>query len=377
MVARDIVAAGIKHPRVVAALRKTPRHEFVPAAQRHLSYFDMALPIGEQQTISPPFVVATMTMQLDPQPKDKVLEIGTGSGYQAAVLANVVGEVYTIEIQEPLARTAMQTLSRLAYKNVHVKIGDGFKGWPEHAPFDKIIVTCSPEKVPQPLVDQLREGGRLVIPLGERYHQILYRFEKHDGKLVPKAIEPTFFVPMTGTAEQQREILPDGKNVAIFNGGFEQTGEIAGLPAGWYYVRQATLEPQDLPGHGKRMIVFRNSEPGRSAQALQAVGIDGQSVHALDASLWIRGRDIAAGPSKQEQAQVTIVFFDKDRVPIGSELLGPWEGTFAWRQETAHWRVPAQARFATIIVGLTGGTGELAVDDFTLAAGDVKAAVNR
>ena len=162
MVARDVVAAGVTHPRVITALRRTPRHEFVPLAERRLAYFDMALPIGEQQTISPPFVVATMTAQLDPQPNDKVLEIGTGSGYQAAILAGVVGEVYTIEIHEPLARTATQTLSRLGYKNVHVKIGDGFQGWPEHAPFDKIIVTCSPEKVPQPLVDQLREGGRMV-----------------------------------------------------------------------------------------------------------------------------------------------------------------------------------------------------------------------
>ena len=247
MVARDVVAAGVTHPRVITAMRRTPRHEFVPMAERRLAYFDMALPIGEQQTISPPFVVATMTVQLDPQPKDKVLEIGTGSGYQAAILAGVVGEVYTMEIHEPLARTATQTLSRLGYKNVHVKLGDGFQGWPEHAPFDKIIVTCSPEKVPQPLVDQLREGGRMVIPLGERYHQVLYRFEKQAGKLVAQAIEPTFFVPMTGTAEQERNLLPDGKEAAIVNGGFEQVGEIAGIPSGWYYVRQATLEPQDLP----------------------------------------------------------------------------------------------------------------------------------
>ena len=302
MVARDVVAAGITHPRVIAALRRTPRHEFVPPGERQLAYFDMALPIGEQQTISPPFVVATMTVQLDPQPTDKVLEIGTGSGYQAAILAGVVGEVYTMEIHEPLALTATRTLSRLGYKNVHVKLGDGFQGWAEHAPFDKIIVTCSPEKVPQPLVDQLREGGRMVIPFGERYHQVLYRFEKHDGKLVAQAIEPTFFVPMTGTAEQQRDVLPDGKGASLVNGGFETVGEIAGIPSGWYYVRQATLEPQDLAGHGQQMILFRNREPGRAAQALQAVGVDGRNVHTLVAALWVRGRNLAAGPAAQEQA---------------------------------------------------------------------------
>ncbi len=208
MVARDIVSAGIKNPRVINTMRKTPRHEFVLPTARGLAYFDMALPIGEQQTISPPFVVANMTAQLDPQPGDKALEIGTGSGYQAAVLAGVVKEVYSIEIQEPLAQSATKTLARLGYQNVHVKLGDGFQGWPDEAPFDKIIVTCSPDKIPQPLVDQLREGGRMVIPLGERYQQVLYLMEKKDGKLVSQAIEPTFFVPMTGTAEERARCGP-------------------------------------------------------------------------------------------------------------------------------------------------------------------------
>jgi protein-L-isoaspartate(D-aspartate) O-methyltransferase len=159
MVAEAIVGAGIKNPRVIEAMRRTPRHEFVPPEQRHLAYYDMALPIGFGQTISPPFVVALMTEALDPQPTDRVLEVGTGSGYQAAVLSPLVKEVYTIEIVEPLARRAAETLARLGYKNVFVKAGDGYLGWPEKAPFDKIIVTCSPEEVPQPLVDQLAEGG--------------------------------------------------------------------------------------------------------------------------------------------------------------------------------------------------------------------------
>ncbi len=173
MVDEVIVASGIKNERVIDAMRATERHKFVAFKYRPHAYFDMALPIGDQQTISSPFIVSYMTESLDPQPTDKVLEIGTGSGYQAAVLAPLVKEVYTIEIVEPLGKRAEKTLADLGYKNVFVKVGDGFKGWPEHAPFDKIIVTCSPEKVPQALVEQLAEGGRMIVPVGERYQQTL------------------------------------------------------------------------------------------------------------------------------------------------------------------------------------------------------------
>ncbi len=211
MVDEDIVAAGVKNKRVIKAMRDTPRHEFVPLRLRNRAYFDMALPIGESQTISPPFVVAYMTEALDPQPGDKVLEIGTGSGYQAAVLSPLVREVYTIEIVEQLGHKAAKTLERLRYDNVKVKVGDGYQGWPEHAPFDKIIVTCSPEKVPPALVAQLKEGGRMVIPVGERYQQTLYLMKKKDGKMVSEALQPTLFVPMTGRAEENRQVKPDAE----------------------------------------------------------------------------------------------------------------------------------------------------------------------
>ena len=204
MVDEEIVAAGVKNPRVIAAMRATPRHEFVPPNLWPNAYYDMALPIGEGQTISPPFIVAYMTEAIDPQPKDKVLEIGTGSGYQAAVLSGLVQEVYTIEIVESLGKRAAKTLKRLKYENVHTKVGDGYLGWPEHAPFDKIIVTCSPEKVPQALVDQLKEGGRMVIPVGERYQQTLYLLKKTDGKMLREPLLPVIFVPMTGKAEENR-----------------------------------------------------------------------------------------------------------------------------------------------------------------------------
>jgi protein-L-isoaspartate(D-aspartate) O-methyltransferase len=200
MVETEVATAGVKNAAVLAAMRTVPRHEFVPADLREYAYFDMALPIGEHQTISPPFIVAWMTQQIDPQPSDRVLEVGTGSGYQAALLSPLVKEVYTIEIVEPLARKAAAVFKKLNYKNVESKIGDGFQGWPEHAPFDKILVTCSPEKIPSPLVEQLREGGRMLIPLGERYQQTLYTLRKVDGKLVTESREPTFFVPMTGKA---------------------------------------------------------------------------------------------------------------------------------------------------------------------------------
>ena len=162
-----------------------------------------------------------------------MLEIGTGSGYQAAVLSPLVKDVYSIEIVESLGKHAAQTLKRLKYTNVHTKIGDGYLGWPEHAPFDKIIVTCSPEKVPQALVDQLKEGGRMIVPVGERYQQVLYLFKKKDGKLINEALRPTLFVPMTGTAEDEREIKPDPLHPKLVNGGFEeQVGPAANRPAG-------------------------------------------------------------------------------------------------------------------------------------------------
>src|SRR5215208_5701638 len=147
MVDKEIVAAGVKNERVIKAMRDTPRHEFVPIGSRERAYLDMALPIGNSQTISPPFVVASMTEAIDPQPDDKVLEIGTGSGYQAAILSPLVKDVYTIEIVEQLSTRATRALKHLNYKNVHTRAGDGYKGWPEVAPFDKIIVTCSPEEV--------------------------------------------------------------------------------------------------------------------------------------------------------------------------------------------------------------------------------------
>jgi len=202
MVQQQIAERDVRDARVLAAMREVLRHELVPPEVRAKAYADSPLPIGHGQTISQPYIVAFMTEQLAPKPTDRVLEIGTGSGYQAAVLAKLVAEVYTIEIVEPLARRATEDLRRLGFKNVHVKAGDGYQGWAEHAPFDAVIVTCAPDHVPQPLVDQLKEGGRLVIPVGDAGVQELYLLEKKGGKVVQQAVLPVRFVPMTGRAEK-------------------------------------------------------------------------------------------------------------------------------------------------------------------------------
>lgn len=188
----------VEDEKVLAIMRKVPRHEFVPAEYRHQAYEDHPLPIGYGQTISAPHIVAFMTDQLKLKATDVVLEIGTGSGYQAAVLAELVKQVYTIEIVEPLAKRAAEDLKRLGYKNVTVKAGDGYKGWVEHAPFDAVIVTCAPDHIPQPLVDQLKEGGRMVIPVGDFGAQELYLLAKKGGKVEKTAVLPVVFVPMTG-----------------------------------------------------------------------------------------------------------------------------------------------------------------------------------
>jgi len=200
MVKEQLIAPGrdIRNPRVLKAMEKVPRHELVPPEMKPRAYADSPLPIGHGQTISQPFVVAFMTEKLEPRATDRILEIGTGSGYQAAVLGELVKEVYTIEIVEPLAERARADLQRLGYNNVLVRAGDGYQGWSEKAPFDAVIVTCAPENIPQPLVDQLKEGGRMIIPVGSTGGiQELYLLEKRNGKVLKKAVLPVRFVPMT------------------------------------------------------------------------------------------------------------------------------------------------------------------------------------
>ncbi len=395
MVDDEIVAAGVKDPRVIQAMRDTPRHEFVENKLRSNAYYDMALPIGHSQTISPPFVVAYMTEQLLPQPTDKVLEIGTGSGYQAAVLSPLVKEVYTIEIVKPLGERAARTLKRLKkYDNVQAKIGDGYQGWPEHAPFDKIIVTCSPEEVPPKLVEQLREGGRMIVPVGPRYQQTLYLFQKQDGKLTKVALLPTLFVPMTGTAEAGRVAKPDPEHPTINNGGFEElvvVGQEAdggpptadkaqaeaaakgkdqnrSVPFAWHYQRQMQLIEADDAPEGRHYVTFANTEPGRGAQALQGIAVDGRRVSELNVSVSVKAKNVRPGASDDQVPVVAITFYDENRAQAGYTWVGPWRDSFPWQKVVDKVRVPPRAREAIVRIGMSGATGEISFDDLQIQA---------
>lgn len=198
MVEEQIHARGVRDPRVLDALRRIPRHQFVPTAYRHLAYSDGPLPIGHGQTISQPYIMARMTELLTLTGDEKVLEIGTGSGYQAAVLGLLAREVHTVERIPALAQAAAQRLAELGLSNITVHIGDGSQGWPEHAPYDAILVTAAAPTVPQPLLDQLAEGGRLVIPVGDRGVQYLERWTRRRGAFQRQRLEPVAFVPLVG-----------------------------------------------------------------------------------------------------------------------------------------------------------------------------------
>ncbi len=365
MVHEALVREGITNKRVIESMGQVPRHEFVPGPQQKQAYVDVALPIGYQQTISPPFVVGYMTETLDPQPGDKVLEIGTGSGYQAAVLSGLVKEVYSIEIVGPLGREAEKRLKKLKYDNVFCKVGDGYLGWPERAPFDKIIVTCSPEKVPQPLVDQLREGGRLLIPLGERYQQVFYLYEKQGGQLKQTKLIPTLFVPMTGKSEDLREVKPDPANPKILNGSFEKDENKDDRADNWHHQRQMERIKDDSRD-GDYVAEFQNEEPGRIAQVLQGLAIDGRKVASVNVSLDLKIEAVQAGPTVQDRPSLIIHFYDSVRRPMGDAMLGPYLRRQDWERVGRKIEIPKDAREAIVRIGLNGATGKMWVDNVKL-----------
>ena len=210
MVETQLRARGITDKSVLTAMNKVPREAYVPQSHSRLAYADSPLPIDAGQTISQPYMVAAMTTAIQPKPEHVVLEIGTGSGYQAAVLAELVENVYTIEIVDSLARAAQAVLSKQGYTNVFVQAGDGYKGWPEHAPFDGIIVTAAPDHVPDPLIDQLKPGGRMVIPVGPlNGHQELLLIQKdEEGAVSRKGLMTVRFVPFTGGNVEQKQRTP-------------------------------------------------------------------------------------------------------------------------------------------------------------------------
>jgi protein-L-isoaspartate(D-aspartate) O-methyltransferase len=204
MVREQIAGRGIRDPRVIEAMRQVPRHLFVPEAERGRAYDDGPVAIGQGQTISQPYIVALMTESVRPQPGERVLEIGTGSGYQAAVLSQLVAHVYTMELEDVLARNAASVLDQLKYKNITVRTGDGYGGWPEHAPFDIVIVTAAPEQLPQALIPQLRTGGRLIVPVGPRFSVQQLQLLEKDASGVVRTVDvlPVLFVPLRRPEEE-------------------------------------------------------------------------------------------------------------------------------------------------------------------------------
>ena len=205
MVEHQIERRGIDDARVLQALRDVKRHLFVPPGEMDSAYEDHPLSIGHGQTISQPYIVALMTEAIEPQPTDRVLEIGTGSGYQAAVLSKLVKEVYSIEIVEPLGLAAAKRLKELGYDNVTVRVGDGYKGWPEKAPFDAIVVTAAPPEIPQALVDQLAEGGSMVLPVGTAFQELMLVEKKKGGEITKRVITAVRFVPMVKGKDEKKE----------------------------------------------------------------------------------------------------------------------------------------------------------------------------
>jgi len=367
MVRVHIEGEGITNTAVLQAMRAVPRHEFVPSAQRARAYEDLALPIGHQQTISPPYIVAYMTNELDPQPDDRVLEIGTGSGYQASVLAQIVTDVYTIEIVSELSKQAEKRMQDLGYRNVHCLDGDGFKGWPEHAPFDKIIVTCSPENIPQPLIDQLKEGGRMIIPVGERYQQSFHLLVKEHGKMKDERLASTLFVPMTGESEELRRVQPDPDRPQIVNGSFDLDENEDEKPDGWHYQRQTTM-CDDAPMDGKYCLRFENKDSALISQALQGSAINGRTVGTLRLNYWVRCNGIVPGSEITKQAAVVVHFYDNFRREVGTTVLGKWRGRFGWQNARSTVIVPPNAKELIIRIGLNGAQGQLDLDDLQMTA---------
>ncbi len=361
-----LIPGGVTDVQVLSAIRSTPRHEFVAPNQRGEAYYDRALPIGSSQTISSPYIVAIMTQELKTKPEHKVLEIGTGSGYQAAVLSPLVKEVYSIEIVPELGNQAKRVLNSLGYKNVFTKVGDGYLGWPEHAPFDRIIVTCSPEDVPQPLIDQLADDGLIVVPVGERYQQMLYLMRKRDGKLEKEALRPTLFVPMTGEAEDNRKVQADPSRPQLINGDFEEPPLENGHMPGWYYQRGLTWGTDDASPSGKHFVSFENDRQGRPTNLLQGLALDGRKVPRVKLSASVKTDDVKVGLDASELPAVTVRFFDDQRNLLETQWLGPFRGTHGWKPHERIIRVPNRAREAIVSIGLFGATGTASFDSIVL-----------
>ncbi|MDR1479726.1 MAG: protein-L-isoaspartate(D-aspartate) O-methyltransferase [Planctomycetaceae bacterium] len=385
MVEHELLPQGsLENVAVIDVMKRVPRHRFVLPEFRREAYRDKAIAIGESQTISPPYIVCYMTSKLSPKPTDKVLEIGTGSGYQAAVLGLLVDEVYTIEIVDLLGKKAENLLRVLGFDNIKVRVGDGYKGWAEAAPFDCIIVTCSPESIPQPLIDQLKEGGRIMIPIGERYQQSFYLCTKVNGKLVKEHLIPALFVPMTGEAEDKRQIQPDPKKPNIIGGDFEQTYQ-NGAPVGWHYARNVTILSNQMGGgtvvaakapSGKYFARFKSTtpknvnskiqQPIEFSQVLQGFPVDGRDVKAVTVDYFVRGLDIIPLGGRAQTPTGIVMLFDEQRNQIAEIPICHTRGNFNWQKIAQTINIPNKTREAVILIGLPAALGTLDVDNIKI-----------
>lgn len=367
MVREELTAQGIKNDRVLRAMGQVPREQFLPLTKRKFAYLDMPIPIGEAQYMPPPLRTADLLEQIDPQPSDKVLVVGTGSGYGPGVLSRIVREVYAIEIVPELAREAAATFQRLKYSNITSKQGDGFAGWAEHAPYDKMLVECAPESVPPPLVEQLKEGGVLVIPVGEHFQQTLFKYRKQNGKLTVEQSRPTLFLPMIGKAKFLQTTDTAAQEPQILNPSFETEFEgDKNLPANWYFVKQAQVIEYPTAPNGKRVLWFKNETPGHASIAIQGFACDGRKVKLLTITLNVKVKSVIRGQNLEQLPRLEIMYLNENNRAIHHDFIGPWFLTGDWTEQQARFQVPPQARAALIRIGLLGATGEAWFDNLRM-----------
>lgn len=367
MVAEEIQPHGIQDARLLDAMREVPREQFLPLNKRSVAYLNIAITFGEGHVMLPPLVTAHMIEQLEPKYSDKVLVVGTGTGYSSALLSRITNKVYTVEIDRATAATAEETFKRVKYDNISLKVGDGFEGWKEHAPFQKIIVECSPENVPQPLLEQLDEGGLLLIPIGVDFDQTMHLYKKVNGELSSISAWPTLLVPMKGRAEELKSSSDQPRVPAINNGGFEELLEgTKDVPVGWSYLRQGRVIEDNLSPEGKRCLQFTNETPGNAAMALQAFPVDGKTTSEITLSFRVMGKEIRPGQTRQQLPRVEVTFFDEKRRPVGGDWVGGWYMNFDWVKKDRRFTVPRLAKFAIVQLTMEGATGEIRFDDIRL-----------
>lgn len=367
MVNEEIAAQGIENQKLLEAMREVPRELFIPLHKRDLAYLNVAITYGDGNVILPPLVTAHLIEKLDPQKNDKVLVIGAGSGYSTALISRMSREVYAVEIDRAVATTAEETLRSLKYTNVKLRVGDGFEGWKEHAPYQRIIVECSPDSVPRPLVDQLAEEGTLLVPTGSEFDQTMYLCKKVNGELTTLSLWPTLLVPMKGKAEELRSHSGLLRTPSILNGGFEEiVPSTKDVPTNWAYVRQGNVVEDSSCPEGSHALSFVNVTRGVAATAIQAFPVDGKNVSELTLACKIWGKDIRPGQNRQQLPRMEVRFYDEKLRYVGGDWMGGWNMTFSWVKKDHVFNVPRPAKFAVLRIGLGGATGEIRFDDIRL-----------